>query len=139
MKHTPLGYEIIDGKIAVNEEEAQVVKAIMKNYLEGMPLKKAAAVVGLELTHTSVKNILTNKRYVGDGFYPRIIDDETALAIETEMNERAIKLGRDKFRGKQAKIFLPKTNFKIRSSGMKYDDPIVQAEYVYTLIEEEVS
>lgn len=138
MRHTPLGYDVIDGKIVVNEEEAQVVRTIMLNYISGMTLTQSAEAVGLVLTHSSVKHILTNKRYLGDGFYPRIIEDETALAVENEMKERAVKLGRDNKKKRKPKVFTPQTSFKTRPGGVKYDDPIAQAEYAYSLIEGEV-
>ena len=138
IKHTPLGYEISDGRIKVNEDEANAVRSIIQNYLSGMSLIKAASEAGFQLTHSSVKRILTNKRYLGDGFYPRIIDDETAHDIEREMKRRATKLGRNNLSKKEKVQYLPDTSYRLTSIDKKFSDPVAQAEYVYSLIDSEV-
>lgn len=135
MRHTPFGYEIIDGVARVNEEEAGRIRTIILGYLGGLALTNAAREAGLELSHASVKRILTNKKYLGDGFYPQIIDDETALEIEKELEKRSTKLGRNNRAKKEKKLFVPETSFKLRPVGSKYDDPIAQAEYAYSMIE----
>lgn len=136
-RHTPLGYEIIDGEVHVNEEDASKVRKIAEGYLSGLSLTEAAKKVGLNLSHASVKGILTNKRYLGDGSYPRILEDETVRKIEEEMERRRIKLGRNKLKEKEKTVYVPETEFFLRSASKEYDNPITQAEYVYSLIESE--
>ena len=81
--------------------------------------------------------MLRNERYLGDDYYPAIIDKETYEKAEAERVKRAKKLGR---------IFEPKTEdkptiskkFSIGQVIQKYTNPFTQAEYVYSLIESEV-
>ena len=137
MRHTPLGYEIIDGEVRVNEDDANKIREIAEGYLSGLSLTEAAKKVGINVSHASVKRILTNKRYLGDGFYPRILEDETARKIEEELERRSIKLGRNNRKGKEQTFYMPETEFHLQSAGTKYDNPITQAEYIYSLIESE--
>lgn len=139
MRHTPYGYKIIDGKAVVDEEKAAQVRKICENYLGGMSFINAAADVGLTMTHCEVKHMIQNSRYLGDSFYPAIITEETARRIEAERARRAKALGRDnRGRKKQPKPMIYK-NFSIPRVPEKYQDPIKQAEYAYSLIQSEVS
>ena len=55
----------------------------------------------LRLTQTvrcpycGVKNMLQNKHYLGDDFYPQIIDNEIFNAAKMELSERSSRLGRN--------------------------------------------
>ena len=137
MRHTPLGYEIINGEVHVNENDARKIRKIAEGYLSGLSLTEAAQRTGLNLPHASVKRILTNKRYLGDGFYPRILEDETARKIAEEMERRKIKQGKNKCKGKAKMVYTPETEFYLHTANKEYDNPIIQAEYVYSLIESE--
>lgn len=74
MTHTPYGYDIVDGKVVINEKAAEQVRAFFQNYLNGMALAKAAEHVGMKLFHGSAGRMLRNKHYLGDDYYPQIID-----------------------------------------------------------------
>ncbi len=139
MQHTPYGYEIVSGKAVVNEEQAAQIRKICENYLSGMSFIAAAANVGLTMSHCQVKRMIQNERYLGDSFYPAILTEETARQIEQERIRREKALGRDRRRKKkveQAKVY---TDFSIPRVPKKYEDPIRQAEYAYSLIKSEVS
>ena len=82
MAHTPYGYRIVDGKAVLDEEQAANVQAIFMDYLSGTALTVAAAKVGLKMYHGSVGRLLRNRHYLGDEFYPAIIDQETFDAVE---------------------------------------------------------
>jgi len=89
MAHTPYGYRIVDGKAVVNAEQAANVQAIFMDYLSGTALTVAAAKVGLKMYHGSVGRLLRNRHYLGDEFYPAIIDKETFDAVEEKRMEKA--------------------------------------------------
>lgn len=138
MQHTPFGYDIIDGKAVINEENAAKLRKICENYLSGMSFISAAADVGLTMNHCGVKRMIQNKRYLGDSFYPAIITEETAHRIEEERLRREKMLGRDGRPHKKvqkAQIF---EQFSIPRVPEKYKDPVRQAEYAYSLIKSEV-
>ena len=82
-----------------------------------MGLIPAAEKGGLKLYHGSAGRMLQNKKYLGDDYYPVIIDKET-------------------FEGKKDILF--PTNVTIPAVKKVSDDPFEQAAYAYSLIESEV-
>ncbi len=139
MRHTPYGYDIVDGKAVVNEDKAEQIRKICENYLGGMSFMAAAEDVGLSMSHCGVKCMIQNERYLGDEFYPAILTKEIADQIEKERMRREKMLGRNDRVKKslpEAKVYIGFTALKI---ALKYKDPIQQAEYAYSQIRNEVS
>ncbi|MHC1694955.1 MAG: recombinase [Eubacteriales bacterium] len=136
MSHVPYGYRIENGKAVIDEEKAAQVRKLYEGYLSGLAYVTAAEAAGLTLYHTGAKKMMQNKRYLGDDYYPAIIDNETFVAAEAERVKRQAKLGRV-FDDKPAKVSKIAKGFKMPKVQMKYDDPFKQAEYVYSLIESE--
>lgn len=136
MRCIPYGYDIVDGKAVINEEAAAQVRALFRHYLDGKALTKAAELAGMKLYHGSAGRMLRNKHYLGDDYYPQIIDKETFDKAEKLRQEKAAGLGRTK-ELKTAEGKIPVKAFIFRSAETKYSDPFRQAEYVYGLIESE--
>ena len=137
MGHTPYGYRIEDGKAVIDEAAAAQVQALYKNYLSGLSLTNAAKEAGLDLLHSGAKRMMRNNHYLGDDFYPIIMDKESFDAVEAELSKRSTKLGRnDRYNSPKAKR--PPTAFRLGDISENYDNPIRQAEYLYSLIESEV-
>ena len=124
------GYKIVDGKVIVDEQEAAVVINIFNGYLSGMSLRDAAVNAGRSMVHSRVKRIISNFCYVGDDFYPAIVSRQTFARANAELIRRSEKHG-----GKK-RLQLPPiyTEFDISEPEMHFDDPIKQAEYIYSLI-----
>ena len=97
-------------------------------------LTNAAKEAGIAILHSGAKRMLQNKHYLGDDFYPAIITQETFDAVTAELNKRSEKLGRNN-RYQAPIIKRPPTTFRIDETTEKYDNPIRQAEYCYSLIE----
>jgi hypothetical protein len=72
----PFGYRIEDGKAVVDDKAAEQVKELFLGYLSGLSLKNAAIKAGIDCYHATVSRMLQNKQYLGDEFYPSIIDEE---------------------------------------------------------------
>lgn len=137
MGHTPYGYRIENGKAIVDDAKAEQIKLLFEAYLSGDSLATAANKAGIKAFHAGIGNILKNKKYVGDDFYPAIIDKDSFEATEIERLNRAKKLGR--IWEKKEHIGSPApTSFSIADGNEQFDDPFKQAEYVYSLIEMEV-
>lgn len=137
MGHTPYGYRIVDGKAVIDEAAATQIRELYKNYLSGLSLTNAAKEAGLDLLHSGAKRMMQNKHYLGDDFYPAIIDKDSFDAVEVELNKRSTKLGRNN-RYNTPKVKRPPTAFPLGDITENYDNPIRQAEYLYSLIESEV-
>ena len=134
MSTAPYGYRIENGKAVVQEDEANRLREIAGWYLSGLSFVEAAKRAGLTMYHSTVRNLFRNKKYLGTGFYPAILDQETFEAVETERKRREEQLGRGrkKRRAPEAK---PNTAFTVPKVEIRYSDPARQAEYAYSLIE----
>lgn len=137
MGHTPYGYRIEDGKAVVDEKTSEQVKELFSGYLAGLSLKEAAKKAGIDCYHATAGKMLQNKHYLGDEFYPPIIDKETFEKARVEKRKRAVKLGRIWEPKDVPKTTYP-VKFKAKPLVQKYEDPYKQAEYAYSLIESEV-
>lgn len=138
MKHISYGYRIENGRAVIEEEQAAKVRELFQNYISGMALMTAAEKVGLKLYHSSAGRILRNKKYLGDDYYPALIDQETFDKAEEIRMSRARALGRVwELEGKK-NIPVP-VRFSMPTVKKISDDPFEQAAYAYSLIESEVS
>lgn len=138
MAHTPFGYEIVDGKIEIHAREAEQLKLLIASYLSGQSLANAARESGINRSHGGITRILTDERYLGNELFPRLISKEQFEQLKNERFKRAKKLGRLN-RTKEEEPFISCFKFTIGEVEDKYDNPIKQAEYVYSLIKEEVT
>ena len=119
------------GKATVDEQEAAIIIKIFNGYLSGMSLRDAAVNAGKAMVHSTVKRIICNFCYVGDDFYPAIISRQTFSRANAELIRRSEKrVGKKRLR--TPPVY---TQFKITAPEKHYDDPAVQAEYIYSLIE----
>ena len=134
---TPYGYKIVNGGAVIDEEEAAQVRKIYDGYLGGLSLTDAAEAAGLELKHRSVRVMLENRRYLGDEYYPAIIDPDTFRAFEAERLRREKMLGRDKKQKKATEAKPAPIRFRLIMPARELSDPYKQTEYIYSLIERE--
>ena len=132
--HIPFGYRIKNGRAVVNDKEAEQLRQIISGYLSGLSYINAAKEVGLDMGHTSVKNLLQNKRYLGDDFYPAIIDQETFEAVESERLRRLTNSPIKHYKRGTVNVRPVQTEFVIDSITEHFTDPYEQAEYVYSRI-----
>lgn len=65
MEHTPYGYDIVNGKPVVNKKQAAVVREVYAAYLRGLSMKEAGKAAGIDVTHSVIKKMLFNRRYLG--------------------------------------------------------------------------
>ena len=102
-----------------------------------MSLSKAAEEVGIYVPHGMVAKMLSNQHYLGDGFYPQLIDKSTFEKAAMERRCRAEKLGRTNLKKPTVSKTVP-TAFTLSKIEEYHDDPARQAEYLYSLIQEDV-
>ena len=103
-RHMPIGYRLVDGKIVMDSEKAEVVQKIFSDYLNGASLiaiaKELTAIEFLNAnnkpswSHSSVGRILENTKYLGDSMYPQIINNETFELVQQQRKSKNKKLGR---------------------------------------------
>lgn len=127
------GYTIRDGKLKVEEKEAENIRAIFKNYLAGNALIKSADIAGLKKNSSSVKRLLTNKKYLGNEIYPKIIDRESFEKAGQMLKERAVAMGRV-WKKEEENTKVP-CKFSYKEEEDLPIDPFERASYKYRLIE----
>lgn len=99
--HIPMGYEIRDGKVYVNKQQSEVIIHIYIEYINGKSLLHIAQNLkakqipntngNINWTHGAVAKILENKKYIGDDFYPQIIDCKTFETVQNLRNNSKSK------------------------------------------------
>ena len=82
------------------------------------------------------KRLMETTHYLGDSFYPAIIDKDTYQKAQEERKSRATALGRNNKKTQMRKLQIP-TRFHMGEVAALYDNPVKQAEYLYNLIESE--
>ena len=137
MGHTPYGYKIENGKAVIDNEAVVKIQTLYEAYLAGASLQKAANDAGIDVKHCGAKRIMENRHYLGDSFYPALIDKETFEQAEAEKQRRAKALGRLNRKQNKVERSAP-TQFRIEKMIEHYDNPAAQAEYIYNLIERSV-
>ena len=98
VRKTPYGYIIANGRIAVDAEEAEVIKRIFSDRISGLSGIKIGAALYAEhiepFTESEKKaadriySILNDERYCGADDYPTIISEETFAASRASMNKK---------------------------------------------------
>ena len=92
----PFGYCMVSGKYALNAPEAEAVRKIFSDYINGKSLKTIAAEMQIPYNmgkalwnKNMVCRVLENQKYIGENGYPQIItseDFEQADCIKAERN-----------------------------------------------------
>ncbi|MGF3065777.1 recombinase family protein [Facklamia sp. P12950] len=126
------GDMIKDGKFVINEKETQNIRGIFRNYLEGNSLIKSAELMGIKKNNSSVKRILTNKKYMGNENYPKIIDKESFDMAGQMIKDRAVAMGRV-WKKREKEIEVP-TEFLYEKGEVLPIDPFERARYQYSRI-----
>lgn len=93
-RQIPIGYRIENGKAVIDEKEAEIIRSVFRYYLEGMTLMGVSEKTGLCRNHGGITAILTKRSYLGDGFYPAIVDAEMFSKAAAEREHRKKKLNR---------------------------------------------
>lgn len=134
MRNTALGYRIVNGKAVIDEKEAIIVRELYRNYLDGMSLCASAEKVGLKLPASSVSRILQNRRYLGDDFYPPLIDEETYSRTLQERERRMKALSRTNLLKPKIPKTAPAEFFFSDKDSLHKGTPAEVAEYLYSMI-----
>lgn len=103
-RHTPLGYQIQNGKAEIEPETAELVKEVFNAYLAGTSTYRIAkdftqrgilnASHKPSWTHGSIGKILENQKYLGDEFYPPLIERSIFEQVQSRRIQRVKDLGR---------------------------------------------
>ena len=134
MGHTPYGYKIVNGRAFIDEEKGEAVRKLYEGYLSGLGLQAAADEAGIDINHCQAKRMMLNKKYLGTDYYPALITEDMMEQVKEELAKRAGQLGRVYEPKEQEKRSIP-TKFQFGKEEQCFDNPFLQAQYMYELIE----
>ena len=134
MGHTPYGYKIVNGMAVIDEIEGAAVRKLYEGYLGGLGLQAAADEAGIPVNHCQAKRMMLNKKYLGTDYYPALVSEDIMEQVKAELTRRAGKLGRV-FEPKEQDLPIVPTRFQFGKEEMSFDNPFLQAQYMYELIE----
>lgn len=100
----PFGYTIRNGKIEIDQKEADVICEIFEDYIAGASMKELAKKMTrakipytekrVEWNKNVIDRILQNRKYTGEGEYAPIIDEFFFRQANSKKQERATKAPR---------------------------------------------
>lgn len=133
--HTPYGYIIVDGQAVIDKPIAEKLRALFVTFLDCGSMRAAAVKSGIEKTHSVIGRLLKNRVYLGDEYYPQIIDEEIFRQVQ-ELRCHNAKVQNRVHECKTQEQASLIEHYKLDKVPVKYDDPYKQAEFTYGLIKE---
>ena len=85
ISYSPYGYDAVDGKLVVNESQAEIVRFIFAEILSGKSTQKIADELlrrkvptkrGGRWTSTTVRGMVINEKYTGDALFQKTYTDD---------------------------------------------------------------
>ena len=120
-KVTVYGYQFIDGMLQIDEEQSQMVQEIFEVYHSGVPVSRLKDhIEGLEIHRVKLSDMLSDKRYLGNEVFPKIIDQELFEAVQQRKKERRKAIGKDQLYLYHKEQFLLGDKIKCGECGSAY-------------------
>lgn len=95
-KATVYGYQFAEGILQIDEEQSRMVQEIFKVYNSGIPVSRLKDhIEGLEINRVRLSDMLSDKRYMGDENFPKIIEPELFEAVQQRKKERRKAIGKE--------------------------------------------
>lgn len=123
MTRIPYGYRIENGCAVTEPDEAASIRKFIRFYLAGCSIREAASRASLPLCNSAARHILLNRIYLGDDYYPAVIDRATFAQVSAERELRYNRLGRFGNRGPVPAIPI-RTTFRMKPHKPSDSDPL---------------
>lgn len=134
MAHIPYGYKIERGLAIVIDEQAVRIRSLYHAFLEGLSIDAAGKQAGIPLSRSAIGKILANPVYLGDGYYPQLIEETLFDKVQEERAARASSAS-PAARSRAPAAVPVQTSFHLRSLPRKEGDPVADAHNLYKSIE----
>lgn len=89
MAHIPYGYKIENGCAVIISEEADRIHLLYNAFLQGLSIDVAGKKAGIPLSRSAVGKILSNPVYLGDGYYPQVVEESLYRRVQLERSRRS--------------------------------------------------
>ncbi len=84
-----------NGKAILAEPESEKIKILFELYNSGLSMADASKKSGVNKCHYSIGKMLSNKKYLGDDFYPKIIESEIFEKAQILRKQKVESLNRN--------------------------------------------
>ena len=93
---TVYGYQFKDGILQADKEQSRMVQEIFNVYNSGVSVSKLKDnIEGLEINRVKLSDMLSDKRYMGDDNFLKIIEPELFETVQQRKKERRKAVGKE--------------------------------------------
>ena len=120
-KVTVYGYQFKDGILQADKEQSKFVQEIFNVYNSGISVSRLKDhIEGLEINRVKLNDMLSDKRYMGDENFPKIIEPELFEAVQQMKKERRKAIGKEQSYIYYKEYFLLGDKMKCGECGSEY-------------------
>ena len=120
-KITVYGYRFKDGILQADKEQSKFVQEIFNVYNSGIPVSRLKDhIEGLEINRFRLSDMLSDKRYMGNENFPKIIEPELFEAVQQMKKERRKAIGKEQSYIYYKEYFLLGDKMKCGECGSEY-------------------
>lgn len=120
-KVTVYGYQFKDGILQADKEQSRLVQEIFNVYNSGISVSRLKDhIEGLEINRVKLNDMLSDKRYMGDENFPKIIEPELFEAVQQMKKERRKAIGKEQSYIYYKEYFLLGDKMKCGECGSEY-------------------
>lgn len=120
-KVTVYGYQFKNGILQADKEQSRFVQEIFNVYNSGISVSRLKDhIEGLEINRVKLNDMLSDKRYMGDENFPKIIEPELFEAVQQMKKERRKAIGKEQSYIYYKEYFLLGDKMKCRECGSEY-------------------
>ena len=134
MAHIPYGYKIENGRAVIISEEADRIRSLYSIFLQGLSIDSAGKKAGIPLSRSAVGKVLRNPVYLGDDYYPRIVDDSLYRKVQIERASRS-SINNSEHRSAASPVMQFHTSFRVKDPPEKKGNAVTDAQNLYDSIE----
>ena len=126
-KVTVYGYQFKNGILQADKEQSRFVQEIFNVYNSGISVSRLKDhIEGLEINPVKLNDMLSDKRYMGDENFPKIIEPELFEAVQQMKKERRKAIGKEQSYIYYKEYFLLGISFWLHSM-VNFDLPIYRS------------
>lgn len=130
MRTVKFGYFMENGKLVIQNEEAQKLRTLYDAYMEESSLEKAGKKANLPFAHPTIKRYLSDDSYLEYGGFPPIIHQDLFHAVQEKLKKKKRK---PRKKSKAPAYVLPR--FHMKKDGDTKETGFARAEMLYERIE----
>ena len=95
-KVTVYAYRFTEGILQIAPEQSRIVQEIFSVYNSGVPVSRLKDhIEELEINRVRLSDMLSDRRYLGNEVFPKIIDQELFEAVQQRKKERRKAIGKE--------------------------------------------